>query len=130
MGVLAASVLAAIWVFGIPRIQLALNTVSTDDAYVNGHVTFVAARVSGQIAQVLVDDNNRVHKGDLLAQLDKEPFQDAVAVKIAAVDVAKAELQAAMGWNMAGEILTMFPSVLEAAVAPRNSRNWVERMMV
>jgi membrane fusion protein, multidrug efflux system len=95
MGALAALVLAAIGVFGIPRIQLALNTVSTDDAYVNGHVTFVAARVSGQIARVLVDDNNRVHEGDLLAQLDKEPFQDEVAVKRAAVDVAKADLQAA-----------------------------------
>jgi membrane fusion protein, multidrug efflux system len=94
-GVVAALVLAAIWVYGIPWIQLALNTVSTDDAYVNGHVTFVGSRVSGQIARVLVDDNNRVHKGDLLAQLDKEPFQDAVAVKRAAVDVAKAELQAA-----------------------------------
>ena len=74
---------------------MTLNTVSTDDAYVNGHVTFVAARVSGQVARVLVDDNNRVHKGDILAQLDKEPFQDAVAVKKAAVDAAKADLQAA-----------------------------------
>ena len=64
---------------------------------VNGHVTFVAARVSGQIARVLVDDNNRVHKGDLLAQLDKEPFQDAVAVKRAAVDIAKADLQCGHG---------------------------------
>jgi membrane fusion protein (multidrug efflux system) len=62
---------------------------------VNGHVTFVAARVSGQVARVLVDDNNRVHKGDLLAQLDKEPYQDAVAVKRAVVDTAKADLQAA-----------------------------------
>ena len=81
MGVLAALGLAAIWVYGIPWIRLTLNTVSTDDAYVNGHVTFVAARVSGQIARVLVDDNNRVHKGDVLAQLDKEPYNDAVAVK-------------------------------------------------
>jgi membrane fusion protein, multidrug efflux system len=95
MGVLAALVLAAIGIFGVPWIQLALNTVSTDDAYVNGHVTFVAARVSGQVTRVLVDDNNRVHKGDLLVQLDKEPFQDAVAVKRAAVDTAKADLQAA-----------------------------------
>jgi membrane fusion protein (multidrug efflux system) len=95
MGVLAALVLAAIGIFGIPWIQLTLNTVSTDDAYVNGHVTFVAARVSGQVARVLVDDNNRVHKGDLLVQLDKEPFLDAVAVKRAAVDTAKADLQAA-----------------------------------
>jgi membrane fusion protein, multidrug efflux system len=95
MGVAAALILAGIWVYGIPWIQLTLNTVSTDDAYVNGHVTFVAARVSGQVARVLVDDNNRVHKGDLLVQLDKEPYQDAVAVKRAAVDTAKADLQAA-----------------------------------
>jgi membrane fusion protein (multidrug efflux system) len=95
MGVLAAVVLAAIWKFGVPWIQLTLNTVSTDDAYVNGHVTFVAARVRGQIARVFVDDNNRVHKGDVLAQLDKEPYEDDVAVKRAAVDTAKADLQAA-----------------------------------
>jgi membrane fusion protein (multidrug efflux system) len=44
---------------------------------------------------VLVDDNNRVHKGVLLAQLDKEPFQDTVAEKRAAVDIAKADLRAA-----------------------------------
>jgi membrane fusion protein (multidrug efflux system) len=62
---------------------------------VNGHVTFVAPRVSGQIARVLVDDNNAVHKGDILAQLDKEPLQDAVAEKKAAVDIAKADLVAA-----------------------------------
>ena len=87
--------LAAVWIYGVPWIQLTLNTVSTDDAFVNGHVTFVAARVSGQIARVLVDDNNRVHKGDILAQLDKEPLQDAVAEKRAAVDIAKADLVAA-----------------------------------
>ena len=95
MGVLAALVLAAIGILGVPWIRLTLNTVSTDDAYVNGHVTFVAARVSGQVTRVLVDDNNRVHKGDLLVQLDKEPFEDAVAVKRAAVETAKADLQTA-----------------------------------
>jgi len=94
-GVLGALVLAFAAVFGIPRIGLALSTVSTDDAFVNGHVTFVAPRVRGQVSRVLVDDNNRVHKGDLLVQLDKEPFQDAVNVKKAAVDTAQADLQAA-----------------------------------
>ena len=84
----------ALW-FGIPWVQTTLDTVSTDDAYVNGHVTFVAARVQGQVARVLVDDNNRVRKGDLLVQLDKEPFQIAVAIKKAAVDTATADLQVA-----------------------------------
>src|SRR5712671_1129670 len=74
-GALAAPILIAVGVMGVPWIRLALDTVSTDDAYVNGHVTFVAPRVSGQIARVLVDDNNRVKKGDVLVQLDKEPYQ-------------------------------------------------------
>jgi membrane fusion protein (multidrug efflux system) len=94
IGVLGAVVIAAL-VFGLPWIRFVLNTVSTDDAYVNGHVTFVAPRVHGQVARVLVDDNNRVHKGDLLVELDKEPFQDAVAVKKAAVVTAEADLEAA-----------------------------------
>src|SRR5208337_1735100 len=73
----------ALW-FGVPWVQTTLNTVSTDDAYVNGHVS-----------RVLVDDNYRVRKGDLLVQLDKEPFQIAVEVKKAAVDTAMADLQVA-----------------------------------
>ena len=61
--------------FLAPWVNTALNTVSTEDAYVNGHVTFVAPRVPGQVMKVLVDDNQRVKKGDLLVQLDKEPLQ-------------------------------------------------------
>ena len=94
-GVLGVAVLAVLLVFGIPWVKTMLNTVSTDDAYVNGHVTFVAPRVAGQISRVLVDDNNRVRKGDLLAELDKEPYRVAVSEKQAAVDTAKADLQAA-----------------------------------
>src|SRR6202453_262643 len=95
LGALGVLVLAgALW-FGIPWVQTTLNTVSTDDAYVNSHVTFVAARVKGQVSRVLVDDNYRVRKGDLLVQLDKEPFQIAVAIKKAAVVTATADLQVA-----------------------------------
>jgi membrane fusion protein, multidrug efflux system len=94
IGVFSAVVIAAA-VYGIPWIQFALSTVSTDDAYVTGHVTFVAPRVHGQVSRVLVDDNNRVHKGDLLVELDKGPFRDAVAVKKAAVYTSQADLEAA-----------------------------------
>jgi membrane fusion protein (multidrug efflux system) len=79
-------------VFGIPRVIRVFNTVSTDDAYVNGYVTFVAPRVSGQVARVLVDNNNRVKKGDVLVELDPEPYQVQVAIKQAALDAAQANL--------------------------------------
>jgi len=81
---------------GGPMVIKALNTVSTDDAYVNGHVTFVAPRVAGQVARVLVDDNNRVKKDDLLVQLDKEPFEVQVNIAKAQVVAAEADLVAAV----------------------------------
>jgi membrane fusion protein (multidrug efflux system) len=81
--------------FMVPVVKTALNTVSTDDAYVNGHVTFVAPRVAGQVSRVLVDDNYRVKKGAVLVQLDKEPYQVQVAIKQAAVAAAETDLAAA-----------------------------------
>jgi membrane fusion protein (multidrug efflux system) len=92
-GVAVALVVGAY--FLVPWAVTALNTESTDDAYVNGYVTFVAPRVPGQVTRVLVEDNMRVKKGDLLVQLDKEPYQVQVSLKRSAVQVAEASLIAA-----------------------------------
>jgi membrane fusion protein, multidrug efflux system len=89
VGLIAAAVASAV---GIPWVHEMLTTVSTDDAYVNGHVTYVAPRVNGQVANVLVSDNNVVRKGDLLLELDTEPYQVQVNIAQAAVDAAKADL--------------------------------------
>lgn len=93
MGLVAAAVVG---VWKGPGLVESFGTVSTDDAYVSGHATFVASRVSGQVAKVLVDDNNRVRAGDLLVQLDKEPFQVQVEVAEASVDVAQADVRQAL----------------------------------
>jgi len=103
LAVLGVAALVALCIVGIPRLRLAFSTVSTDDAYVNGHVTFVSPRVAGQVSRVLVDDNYRVRKGDLIAQIDKEPFQIAVAQKQAAVDTAQTDLTAAIAGTRAIE---------------------------
>ncbi len=75
-----------------PWLKRTLSTVSTDDAYVNGRVTFVAPRVAGQVSRVLVDDNHRVRRGDLLLQLDKEPYQTKLNVAEALVSAAQADV--------------------------------------
>jgi membrane fusion protein, multidrug efflux system len=90
--VIAGLVALVVLIVGVPKILRGLNTVSTDDAYVNSHVTFVAPRVSGQVMRVLVDDNARVRKGDVLVELDPEPYRVQVAIKQSAVDVAKANV--------------------------------------
>lgn len=81
--------------YGALKFIASLNSVSTDDAYVNGHVTFVAPRVAGQVARVRVDDNNRVHKGDVIVELDRKPYQVLVDVAQAALTAANADLVAA-----------------------------------
>jgi membrane fusion protein, multidrug efflux system len=93
-GIGGVGVLVALMI-GVPRFVRVWHTVSTDDAYVNGHVTFVAPRVAGQVTRVLVDDNNRVRQGDLLVQLDKEPYLVQVNIAQAAVAAAQADLVAA-----------------------------------
>ncbi|MDB6138554.1 MAG: multidrug resistance efflux pump [Verrucomicrobiaceae bacterium] len=93
--VIGIAVLAAVLIWGVPAVRTSLSTASTDDAYVNGHLTFVAPRVGGQVAKVLVDDNNRVRKGDLIVELDKEPYRVQLAIKQAMVDSAQADFAAA-----------------------------------
>jgi membrane fusion protein (multidrug efflux system) len=100
---IAIAVLAAVAWFLVPWIFLSMNTVSTDDAYVDGHVTFVAPRVSGQVSRVLVDDNMRVKRGDLLVAIDPEPFRVQVEIKQAMVEVATSDLAAAQA-QVRGEV--------------------------
>jgi membrane fusion protein (multidrug efflux system) len=51
--------------------------VSTDDAYVEGHVVPVSAKVKGHLARVLVDDNQTVEKGQVLAEIETADYATA-----------------------------------------------------
>jgi membrane fusion protein (multidrug efflux system) len=90
---IAGVILAVIvLIIAVPKAIHAFHTVTTDDAYVNSYVTFVAPRVEGQVLRVLVDDNNQVKKGALLVALDPEPYDVQVSIKEAAVNSAEANL--------------------------------------
>jgi membrane fusion protein (multidrug efflux system) len=52
--------------------------VSTDDAFIRAGKVSINARVSGQVVEIGVQDNQRVHKGQLLFQIDPMPYQLAV----------------------------------------------------
>jgi membrane fusion protein (multidrug efflux system) len=62
--------------------------VSTDDAYVQADSTIVASRVSGYVSGVLVEDDQPVRAGQVLARIDDREFR-------AALDQARADAQAA-----------------------------------
>jgi len=59
---------------------------STDDAYVDADVVGIVAQVAGPIVHLPIQDNQIVHLGDLLFEIDPRPFQIAV-------EKARAELE-------------------------------------
>src|SRR6516162_3743626 len=66
----------------------------TDDVFVEAHIVNVAPQsVSGHIVRFLVDENDRVEQGQVLAEIDPVPYRDQVAVARAKLDTAEAELR-------------------------------------
>lgn len=66
--------------------------VSTNDAYVQADSTLVAPRVSGYVAQVLVEDHQTVKSGQVLARLDERDFRAAWDQTRADVQASEAEI--------------------------------------
>jgi membrane fusion protein, multidrug efflux system len=66
--------------------------VSTDDAYVQADSTLVAPRVSGYVAQVLIEDHQPVKSGQVLARLDARDFRAAWEQTRAEVQASEAEV--------------------------------------
>ncbi|MGA8863812.1 MAG: HlyD family secretion protein [Gallionella sp.] len=73
---------------GIAFIYYAGFSRSTDNAYINADVVNVAAQVSGRVTAVYIKDNQHVHKGDPLFDIDPEPFM--IALSRARADLALA----------------------------------------
>ncbi len=74
----------------IPLYLHAMSHESTDDAYVEAHVTTISPRVAGHVASVYITDNQQVKKGQVLAELDPRDFQAALDAAQARFDSAKA----------------------------------------
>jgi membrane fusion protein (multidrug efflux system) len=73
----------------------ARSHVSTDDAYVEGTVATVSAKVSGHIVELFADDNKPVKKDDLLLRIDDRDYRARLEQARAAVGIAESRLRAA-----------------------------------
>ena len=89
---IVAAILVAGWYWGLPWARYQLDSVSTDDAFVQGHITYASPRVEGLITEVMVDQDDRVEAGQLLVKLDREPFEVAVAQAGASLEEAEANV--------------------------------------
>lgn len=65
--------------------------VETENAYVSGHVHPVSSRIGGTIVRVVVEDNQQVAPGDVLAELD--PVDQKLKIEQIQAQIASAEQQ-------------------------------------
>lgn len=75
--------------YGYGYWHYATTHVSTDDAFLTNDVVEISPEVSGSIKAVLVQENQTVKAGQVIALIDDAPYR-------AAVDQAKANLEAAI----------------------------------
>jgi membrane fusion protein (multidrug efflux system) len=87
-GVVLALVAVGFWLHYRDR-------VSSDDAQVDGHIVPMAAKISGSVLEVLVNDNQQVKAGDVLVRLDPRDYQAKVDQEKAALAVAESQVRAA-----------------------------------
>ncbi len=75
----AFGILAVCAIAGVLYYMNARRYESTDNAFIDGDIIQVSPRVPGQVARVLVTDNQRVSKGELLVELDANDYEARLA---------------------------------------------------
>ncbi|MBI3637413.1 MAG: HlyD family secretion protein [Candidatus Rokubacteria bacterium] len=118
------AVVAAVW-GGIAWYR-ASRTVTTDDAYLEGTMAPVSAKVAGQVLEVLVRDNQAVTAGQVIARLDARDYRGRADQARAAVLIAEGRFRAAsekvgLGREMAASQMTQAKAASLRADASRQS---------
>ncbi len=70
---------------------------TTDDAYTDGRALTISPQVAGYVTELLVDDNQRVKAGDVLARIDPRDY-------LASRDQARANLVIAQAQRMSAQL--------------------------
>jgi membrane fusion protein (multidrug efflux system) len=76
---------------------------STDDAFIDGHVVSISPQVSALVSAIHIDDNQFVHKGDVLVELDPTDYQVALGQARGSEASAEGKLQQARAGVSAAE---------------------------
>src|SRR5262245_20153786 len=99
---IAVAVVAALAAagYGVHAWVYSWSHVSTDDAYVEGTVAPLSAKVVGHVIHLGVDDNQSVRAGEVLLRIDPRDYEArrdqaraAVAVAAAAFESARSDVQ-------------------------------------
>jgi membrane fusion protein (multidrug efflux system) len=92
---IGAAALVVLIITGVAYWLYARQYESTDDAFVDADITQVAPKVSAYVKKVYVSSNQRVHKGDLLVDLDTSDLESRLQQAKAQLEQARSQRTAA-----------------------------------
>lgn len=66
--------------------------ITTDDAYIDGHIHTIASKISGTVKGIYVEDNQPVKKGDILLEIDPVDYDVKVKEASSVLNKERAKL--------------------------------------
>ena len=90
-GIVLAVILVFAVAFGLQQWVHSRTHIQTDNAFIESHIHSVSSRIPAMVRRVAVVDNQYVHKGDLLVELDPADYQARVKTAAAALEMARNE---------------------------------------
>jgi len=76
-------------------LQYKKTHITTDNAYVRGHIHWVSPRIEGTVLKLLIDDNQLVKEGEVLLTIDPERYEVKLSQARASLSLAKRKLKEA-----------------------------------
>ncbi|KPJ65901.1 MAG: hypothetical protein AMJ45_04450 [Syntrophobacter sp. DG_60] len=97
-------------------LQYKKTHITTDNAYVCGHIHWISPRIEGTVLKVLVDDNELVKEGEVLLTIDPERYEVKLSQARASLSLAKWKLrEAKVNFQAAQANLTLAKAQFEQA---------------
>jgi len=129
LGAINVALIAVVAWFGYQALEEYIDNPWTRDGQVRGIVIQVAPRVSGMVTRIAVIDNQFVRAGDLLFELDPEPFEIAIAQAEASLKRAKISSRASkIEYERLQDIYERDPGAVSHKDLNRREANYLESL--
>ncbi|MCB1705003.1 MAG: HlyD family secretion protein [Halioglobus sp.] len=129
LGTINLVVIALVGWYAYHAVDEYLHNPWTRDGQVRGHVIQIAPRVSGMVTRIAVIDNQYVRRGDLLFEIDREPFEIAISQAEANLERARISSRAArIEYDRLQDIFKRDPGAVSQKDLNRREANYQESL--
>jgi len=84
---------AVVFCFLVYKIYIWTKTQYTDNAYIEAEISNVSSEVSGVISEILVEENNKVKSGQIIAKIKDDDYRANYEKTLATLEGAKRDIE-------------------------------------